>query len=190
LDLAASEFREAEGRYHVNGFHFDSIDVVEYSAYREDGYPIWSSEDGVAEGDPKGGEILTQRPGERVRLVGDDNLVTNPALISDAIADRRVTAALIKVNRVAAVTEMLGAVRRCDRGYFGAMVSPRSGETSDTFMFDLAASIGCGQLKAGVPARSERVAKFSRLLAIEAQDARLPYGVRPGRPGGRDAGHG
>jgi enolase len=190
LDLAASEFREADGRYHVNGSHFDSGDLVEYLAYLADRYPIWLIEDGVAEDDPKGWEILTQRLGERVQLVGDDNLVTNPELISDAIAHRRGTAALIKVNQVGTVTETLEAVRRCYLGQFGAMVSHRSGETADTFIADLAVAIGCGQLKAGAPARGERVAKYNRLLAIEAQDADLPYGVRPGRPGGRDAGHG
>ena len=179
LDPAASEFREADGRYRVNGSYFDSVDLVEYLAYLADRYPIWSIEDGMAEDDPNGWEILTQRLGERVQLVGDDNLVTNPALISDAIARRQGTAALIKVNQVGTVTETLEAVRRCYQGSFGAMVSHRSGETSDTFIADLAVAIGCGQLKAGAPARGERVAKYNRLLVIEAQDRNVPYGVRP-----------
>jgi len=190
LDLAASEFRETDGRYQVNGSHFDSIDLVEYLAYLADRYPIWSIEDGVAEDDPKGWEILTQRLGERVQLVGDDNLVTNPVLISDAIAHRRGTAALIKVNQVGTVTETLEALRRCYRGHFGAMVPHRSGETAETFIADLTVAIGCGQLKAGAPARGEHVAKYNRSLAIEAQGTNLPYGVRPGRPGARDAGRG
>ncbi len=179
LDLAASEFREADGHYHVNGSHFDTLDLVEYLGYLADRYPIWSIEDGVAEDDPRGWEILTERLGGRVQLVGDDNLVTNPMLITDAIAHRRGTAALIKVNQVGTVTETLEAVSRCYRGHFGAMVSHRSGETPDTFIADLAVAIGCGQLKAGAPARGERVAKYNRLLTIEAQEGDLPYGIRP-----------
>ena len=181
LDLAASEFRETDGRYLVNGSHLDSFDLVEYLAHLADRYPIWSIEDGVAEDDPQGWEILTRRLGERIQIVGDDNLVTSPELISDAIAHRRGTAALIKVNQVGTVTETLEAVRRCYQGQFGAMVSHRSGETADTFIADLSVAVGCGQLKSGAPARGERVAKYNRLLAIEAQDPSLPYGVSPVR---------
>ncbi len=181
LDLAASEFRETDGRYLVNGSHLDSFDLVEYLAHLADRYPIWSIEDGVAEDDPQGWEILTRRLGERIQIVGDDNLVTSPELISDAIAHRRGTAALIKVNQVGTVTETLEAVRRCYQGQFGAMVSHRSGETADTFIADLSVAVGCGQLKSGAPARGERVAKYNRLLAIEAQDPSLPYGVGPVR---------
>jgi enolase len=190
LDLAASGFREPDGRYHVNGTHFDTVDLVEYLAHLADRYPIWSIEDGVAEDDPKGWELLTERLGERVQLVGDDNLVTNSTLIDEAVAHRRGTAALIKVNQVGTVSETLEAVQRCYRGHFGAMVSHRSGETTDTFIADLAVAIGCGQLKAGAPARGERVAKYNRLLAIEAQEGDLSYGIRPERPGERGGRHG
>ncbi len=179
LDLAASGFRQADGRYLVNGSHFDAVDLVEYLAHLADRYPISSIEDGLGEDDPEGWEILTKRLGGKVQLVGDDNLVTNPTLISDAIAHRRGTAALIKLNQVGTVTETLEAVRRCYGGGWAAMVSHRSGETSDTFIADLAVAIGCGQIKSGAPARGERVAKYNRLLGIEAQEGGLPYGLRP-----------
>ncbi|HVX23130.1 MAG TPA: phosphopyruvate hydratase [Acidimicrobiales bacterium] len=179
LDPAASELREDVGTYHVNGSHFDSVDMVEYLAYLTDRYPIWSIEDGVAQDDAKGWELLTERLAGRVQLVGDDNLVTNADLIAQAIRRRQGTAGLIKVNQVGTVTETLQAVRTCYLGGFDAMVSHRSGETTDPFIADLAVAVGCGQIKAGAPARGERVAKYNRLLAIEAEEPDLPYGRRP-----------
>jgi enolase len=176
LDLAATEFQEEDGRYRVNGSHFDATDLVDYLELLVDRYPIWSIEDAMAEADGKGWRVLTERLGGRVQLVGDDNLVTNPSLISEAIDGHRGTAALIKPNQVGTVTETLEAARRCVRGGFGAMVSHRSGETTDAFISDLAVSIGCGQIKAGAPARGERVAKYNRLLTIEAQNPELPFG--------------
>lgn len=179
LDPAASEFRESDGRYHVNGSQLETIELVEYLSELVERYPIWSIEDGLAEDDPRGWEMLTERLGERIQIVGDDNLVTNPLLISEAIAHHRGTAALIKLNQVGTVTETLEAVSRCYRGGFGAMVSHRSGETTDSFIADFSVAIGCGQLKAGAPARGERVAKYNRLLAIEAENPYFPYGLRP-----------
>ena len=178
LDLAASELQEGDGRYRVNGSHFEATDLVDYLELLVDRYPIWSIEDAMAEADGKGWQVLTERLGGRVQLVGDDNLATNPRLISEAIDGHRGTAALIKPNQVGTVTETLEAASRCVRGGFGAMVSHRSGETTDSFISDLAVSIGCGQIKAGAPARGERVAKYNRLLAIEAQDPKLPFGRR------------
>jgi len=187
LDPAASEFRQPDGSYRVNGTTLDSAGLVDYLATLVDRYPIWSIEDGLAEDDTGGWELLTRRLAERVQLVGDDNLVTNPELIWEAIAARRGTAALIKVNQVGTVTEALEAVRRCHEGGFGAMVSHRSGETTDTFITDLAVATGCGQIKAGAPARGERVAKYNRLLTIEAQAPELPYGLVPRHRDGTDA---
>lgn len=180
LDLAASQLREADGRYRVNGSRFDAVDLVEYLAWLVDRYPIYSVEDAMGEDDPKGWELLTERLGGRVQLVGDDNLVSSPDLISAAIGRGQGTAALIKPNQVGTVTETLEAVRRCYEGGFGAMVSHRSGETADPFIADLAVAVGCGQIKAGAPARGERVAKYNRLLAIESLDGSLPYGRRSG----------
>lgn len=181
LDLAASEFREPDGRYGVNGTRFETDDLVDYIEHLVERYPIWSVEDGVGEDDDKSWELLTQRLGHRVQLVGDDNFVTNPAIITDAISHRVANAALIKVNQVGTVTETLEAADRCRQAGYGVMVSHRSGETTDPFIADLAVALGCGQIKAGAPARGERVAKYNRLLAIEALEPDMAYGL-PERP--------
>jgi enolase len=179
LDLAASGFREEDGTYFLSGSHFESAGLVDYIGYLVDRYPIWSIEDGVAEDDDQGWALLTQTLGGRVQLVGDDNFVTNPMIIAGAISSGVGNAALIKVNQIGTVTETLEAVRVCREGGYEVMVSHRSGETTDTFIADLAVALGCGQLKAGAPARGERVAKYNRLLAIEARDFGLPYGLPP-----------
>lgn len=180
VDVAASDLRQGDGRYLVNGTHFDMVDMVDYLVHLADRYPIWSIEDGVAADDAKGWEFLTEQLGERVQLVGGDSLVTSPDRISEATAHRRGTAALVKVNQAGTVSETLEAISRCYRGGFEAMVSHRSGETTDAFIADLSVAVGCGQIKAGAPARGERVAKYNRLLAIEAEDGSLPYGRRRG----------
>lgn len=177
LDLAATGFRAADGRYLINGVHFDSTEFTEYLSSLVDRYPIWSIEDAMGEDDDEGWAVLTEALGSRIQLVGDDNLVTNPDLISSAIADRRGTAALIKVNQIGTVTETLEALSRCCEGGFGAMISHRSGETNDTFISDLSVAAGCGQIKAGAPARGERVVKYNRLLEIEAMADDFPYGL-------------
>lgn len=181
LDLAASEFRESDGRYGVNGTRFETEDLVDYIDHLVERYPIWSVEDGVGEDDDKGWELLTQRLGHWVQLVGDDNFVTNPAIITDAISHRVANAALIKVNQVGTVTETLEAADRCRQAGYGVMVSHRSGETTDPSIADLGVALGCGQIKAGAPARGERVAKYNRLLAIEALEPDMAYGL-PQRP--------
>jgi enolase len=109
-------------------------------------------------------------------LVGDDILVTNPAIITEAITRGAGNAALIKVNQIGTVTETLEAMRLCREAGWAQMVSHRSGETEDSFIADLAVGSGCGQLKTGAPARGERVAKYNRLIEIEASES-LPYGA-------------
>jgi enolase len=175
LDPASSEFYR-EGAYHVAGETLSSADMITRYEEMVSSYPIWSLEDGLAESDESGWELLTQRLGERVQLVGDDNLVTNPAIISRAIAHRAGTAALIKVNQVGTVTETLEAMALCRDAQWGQMVSHRSGETTDSFIADLAVGSGCGQLKSGAPARGERVAKYNRLVEIEATSP-MPFGL-------------
>ncbi|MHB8431570.1 MAG: phosphopyruvate hydratase [Acidimicrobiales bacterium] len=177
LDLAASEFRSADGHYVVNGSQFDTVGLVEHIQYLVDRYPISSVEDGVGEDDREGWMLLTERLGANLQLVGDDNLVTNPSIIADAIDHRIGTAALIKPNQVGTVTETLEAVDLCLDAGFGVMVSHRSGETADTFIADLAVATGCGQFKSGAPARGERVVKYNRLLAIEAKEADIEFGI-------------
>jgi enolase len=138
-------------------------------------FPIWSLEDGLAEDDRDGWVHLTERLGERVQLVGDDLLVTNPNIITEAIAHKMGNAALIKPNQIGTVTETLEAMAICRRAGWSQMVSHRSGETIDSFIADLAVAGGCGQIKSGAPARGERSAKYNRLIEIEATNA-LPYG--------------
>jgi enolase len=175
LDPAASEFYR-DGRYHVAGEALSSDEMItRYEAITTD-FPVWSIEDGLAEGDWDGWRRLTTRLGERVQLVGDDLLVTNPTIIAQAISTGAANAALIKLNQIGSVSETLEAMRLCREAGWSQMVSHRSGETEDTFIADLAVGTGCGQIKTGAPARGERVAKYNRLIEIEAGTA-LPYGL-------------
>ena len=167
LDPASSEFWE-DGRYRVAGESLSTDDMIDRYEQMVADFPIWSLEDGLAERDTDGWVRLTGRLGDRIQLVGDDNLVTNPAIIAQAVADGAGNAALIKVNQVGTVTETLEAMAVCRRAGWAQMVSHRSGETVDSFIADLAVGTGCGQLKSGAPARGERVAKYNRLLEIGA----------------------
>ncbi|MCB9439859.1 MAG: phosphopyruvate hydratase [Mycolicibacterium sp.] len=176
LDPAASEFYR-DGRYRVGGESLSADDLIaRYRGIVEE-FPVWSIEDGVAEGDTDGWQRLTAELGERIQLVGDDNFVTNPALIAAGAEAGVANAALIKVNQIGSVSETLTALQVCRDVGFSAMVSHRSGETPDSFIADLAVSCGCGQLKSGAPARGERVAKYNRLVHIAA--AGLDYGLAP-----------
>ena len=175
LDPASSEFWE-DGRYLVAGESLSTDDMIDRYEQMVADFPIWSLEDGLAERDTDGWVRLTGRLGDRIQLVGDDNLVTNPAIIARAVADGAGNAALIKVNQVGTVTETLEAMAVCRRAGWAQMVSHRSGESVDSFIADLAVGTGCGQLKSGAPARGERVAKYNRLLEIEAA-GRLPFGL-------------
>jgi enolase len=167
LDPASSEFWE-DGRYLVAGESLSTDDMIDRYEQMVADFPIWSLEDGLAERDTDGWVRLTGRLGDRIQLVGDDNLVTNPAIIAQAVADGAGNAALIKVNQVGTVTETLEAMAVCRRAGWAQMVSHRSGESVDSFIADLAVGTGCGQLKSGAPARGERVAKYNRLLEIGA----------------------
>ena len=175
MDPASSEFF-ADGAYRVAGETLSSDDMVDWYAEMVDRYPVWLIEDGLAESDWDGWQRLTAKLGERVRLVGDDILCTNPAIISEAIERGVGNAALIKVNQIGTVTETLEAITICRRAGWAQFVSHRSGETEDTFIADLAVGTGCGLIKAGAPARGERVAKYNRLIEIECCEG-LSYGI-------------
>ncbi|MGA2521540.1 MAG: phosphopyruvate hydratase, partial [Acidimicrobiales bacterium] len=176
MDPAASEFYR-DGRYHVDGESLSSDDMIDrYEAMAAD-YPVWLLEDGLAESDWDGWERLTGRLGDRLELVGDDILCTNPAIITEAIARKVGNASLIKVNQIGTVTETLQAMRICREAGWAQFVSHRSGETEDHFIADLALGSGCGQIKTGAPARGERVAKYNRLLEAAASFPALPYGL-------------
>ena len=175
LDPAASEFYR-DGHYHVAGEALTSDEMIARYAEIAARFPVWSLEDGLAEGDWDGWKRLTARLGDTLQIVGDDLLVTNPAIITEAIAAGAANAALIKLNQIGSVTETLEAMRLCRQAGWSQMVSHRSGETEDSFIADLAVATGCGQIKTGAPARGERVAKYNRLIEIEA-GAALPYGL-------------
>jgi enolase 1/2/3 len=132
-------------------------------------YPIVSIEDGLAEDDWSGWKALVQRLGSTVQLVGDDLLVTNTSRIARAIEEDAANAVLIKLNQIGTLTETLEAIEMTQRAGWRAVVSHRSGETEDTTIADLVVATGTGQIKAGAPSRSERVAKFNRLLRIEGE---------------------
>lgn len=181
LDPAASGFREADGTYSVGDERLTAEQLIDRYADMVDRFPIWSIEDGLAEDDWDGWRVLTDRLGSRVQLVGDDLLVTNPALIDDAILRGIANAVLIKVNQIGTVSETLDALARCRVSSYGQMISHRSGETCDDFIADLAVASGCGQIKSGAPARGERVAKYNRLLRVETELGTGHYGTQPSK---------
>lgn len=175
LDPAASEFYR-DGAYRVNGESLSSDEMIERYAAMVREFPVWSIEDGLAEGDWDGWQRMTERIGESTQLVGDDIFVTNPAIITEAVERSVANSALIKLNQIGSVTETLAAMAVCREAGYTQMVSHRSGETPDTFIADLTVATGCGQLKSGAPARGERVAKYNRLLEIDAASD-LPFGL-------------
>jgi len=177
LDPAASEFYRG-GVYTVAGEALSSDDMVARYAEIVARYPVWSLEDGLAEGDWDGWGKLNATIGDRVQVVGDDLLVTNPVIIAEAISRKVANAALIKLNQIGTVTETLDAMRLCREAGWAQMVSHRSGETEDSFIADLTVATGCDQIKSGAPARGERVAKYNRLIEIEAEYPELPYSRR------------
>jgi len=176
LDLAASEFRQANGSYLVSGMPLSSGDLIDRLAAITEEFPVHLIEDGLGEDDEDGWIELTARLGERVELVGDDIFCTNPAIITRAIEQGIGNASLIKVNQIGTVTETLEAMAICRRAGYRQFVSHRSGETEDHFIADLATGTGSGQLKTGAPARGERVAKYNRLIEIAARNPALRYG--------------
>ncbi|MFI5758231.1 phosphopyruvate hydratase [Streptomyces sp. NPDC051569] len=177
LDPAASEFRTEDGRYRLAGEDLTTDQLIDRYEEITERFPVWSIEDGLGEDDREGWAQLTERLGERIQVMGDDIFVTNPAIISEAIEKDIGNSALIKVNQIGTVTETLEAVRVCREAGYTQMVSHRSGETEDTFIADLAAGAGCGQIKSGAPARGERVAKYNRLLEIADAWPELPFGL-------------
>ena len=167
LDAASSEFCR-DGRYHLDaeGRSLDAAEFVELLAGWAERYPILSIEDGMAEDDWDGWKLLTERLGGRVQLVGDDVFVTNPAIFRRGIEAGIGNAILIKLNQIGTVTETLEAVGMAAEAGYRAVISHRSGETEDTSIADLAVATGVGQIKTGSLSRSDRVAKYNRLLRI------------------------
>ena len=166
LDCASSEFYK-DGKYEIDGAKKGGKDLVQYYAGLVDRHPIITIEDGCDESDWKNWKALTDALGSKIQLVGDDLFVTNPAIIARGIAEGVSNAVLIKLNQIGTVTETLKAVDMTHKAGFRAVISHRSGETEDSFIADLAVATGSGQIKTGAPCRTDRVAKYNRLLQIE-----------------------
>ena len=167
--VTANADGELSYRLEKEGRTLTSSELIDFWADWIDRYPIVSIEDGLAEDDWAGWRALVERIGERVQLVGDDLLVTNTERIAQAIDRRAANSVLIKLNQIGTLTETVDAIAMARRAGWTAMVSHRSGETEDTTIADLVVAMGTGQIKTGAPSRSERVAKYNRLLRIEGE---------------------
>ncbi|MCX6070277.1 MAG: phosphopyruvate hydratase, partial [Chloroflexi bacterium] len=170
LDPAASElFDEKTGKYNLRreGKMLSGDEMVAFWKSWVDQYPIVSIEDGLAQDDWASWKKLTKEIGDRVQIVGDDLLVTNPERVRRGIKEKAANALLVKLNQIGTLTETLEAVELCHRAGWRAVTSHRSGETEDSTIADLAVALNMGQIKTGAPARSDRVAKFNQLLRIE-----------------------
>jgi enolase len=172
LDPAATEFYDSkEKRYNLRseGKILTSTEMVEFWKNWVDQYPIVSIEDGLAEDDWEGWEQFVIQVGDRLQIVGDDLLVTNPERIRRAVKQKAANSVLIKLNQIGSLTETLEAIDTAHRAGWTAVTSHRSGETEDATIADLAVALNTGQIKTGAPARSDRVAKYNQLIRIEAE---------------------
>lgn len=181
LDPAASSFYE-DGKYRLTRSRQGDKSASEMTALYQawiDKYPIVSIEDGLAENDWDGFREHTQALGKRIQIVGDDLFVTNTRFIARGIAEGACNAVLIKLNQIGTVSETIDAIDLCRKAGWGFVISHRSGETEDTFMADFAVAMGGGQIKTGSACRSERIAKYNRLLEIEAELGRSAVFGKP-----------
>jgi enolase 1/2/3 len=175
IDVAASELAEGDGdapSYSLPGEGKSGLtgaDLVELYRGWLDAYPVVSLEDGLSEADASGWALMTAELGERVQLVGDDLFVTNPAILADGIRSHLANALLVKVNQIGTLSETLDAVEMARSHGYANVISHRSGETEDTTIADLAVATRAGQIKTGAPCRSDRTAKYNRLLRIEEE---------------------
>lgn len=169
LDAAGSEWAQENGRYRLpkRGKELDTEDMIEYWENLVQKYPILSIEDPLGEEDWQGWAEMTRRLGDEVQLVGDDLFVTNSERLRQGMDEGAGNAILIKPNQIGTLTETLDCIELAKRGGYKTIISHRSGETEDTFIADLAVAVNAGQIKTGAPCRTERVAKYNRLLRIE-----------------------
>jgi enolase len=178
LDCAASEFFD-DGSYHLKGEgrRFTSAEFVDYLAGLVNEFPILSIEDGLHEGDWDGWALLTEQLGSKTQLVGDDLFVTNPGILKRGIDSGVANAILVKVNQIGTLSETLDAIQMARAAGYATVISHRSGETEDTTIADLAVATAAGQIKTGSLCRSDRVAKYNRLLRIEDRSGANYKGV-------------
>ncbi|MEW6648348.1 MAG: phosphopyruvate hydratase [Pseudomonadota bacterium] len=180
IDAASSEFYK-DGKYVLasEGKSLSSAEFVDYLAAWVDKYPIISIEDGMDESDWEGWKLLTDKLGDRIQLVGDDLFVTNTAILSEGIDKGIANSILIKVNQIGTLTETLAAIKMAQINGYTAVISHRSGETEDTTIADLAVATSAGQIKTGSLSRSDRIAKYNRLLRIaESLGSKARYAGR------------
>ena len=170
LDPAASELLK-DGKYDLagEGRTLSSAEMVDFYAAWVDKYPIISIEDGLSQDDWKSWQLLRQRIGDRVQIVGDDLLVTNVQRLALGIERKAANSILIKLNQIGTLTETIAAVEMAQRASWTAVISHRSGETEDTTIADLSVALNTGQIKTGAPCRTDRVAKYNQLLRIEEE---------------------
>ena len=172
LDPAASELFEEDTRLYnlrKEGKKLTNVEMVAFWKNWIDQFPIVSIEDGFAQDDWEGWKMFTAEVGDRIQIVGDDLLVTNPSRVRRAIDEKACNALLVKVNQIGTLTETIEAVETCHRAGWRAVTSHRSGETEDATIADLAVALNTGQIKTGAPARSDRVAKYNQLIRIETE---------------------
>ena len=174
LDCAASEFFDGDN-YNLlgEGRSLNSESFADYLEELVDRYPIISIEDGMDENDYEGWKILTQKIGAKCQLVGDDLFVTNKAIFQEGINKNLANSILIKFNQIGSITETIQTIQIANSNNYKSIISHRSGETEDTTIADLAVGLGAGQIKTGAPCRSDRVAKYNRLLWIEEESPEL-----------------
>ena len=177
LDVAASELINDAGKYVLKGENreLSSSELVAYYEELCSKYPIVSIEDGLSEDDWDGWQTLTQRLGNKVQLVGDDLFVTNAAIVAEGIKKGIANAVLIKPNQIGSVSETMQTIRLAQRNNYNCIMSHRSGESEDAFIADFAVALNCGQIKTGSTARSDRIAKYNRLLEIGSEIGYAEY---------------
>ena len=177
LDVAASEIVNDAGQYVLKSENreLSSSEMITYYEQLIETYPIVSIEDGLSEDDWEGWKEMTVRLGNKVQLVGDDIFVTNPAILSEGIDRGIANSILIKLNQIGTVSETMQTIRLAHRNGYTCVVSHRSGETEDTFIADFAVAMNTGQIKTGSTARSDRIAKYNRLLSIETELGQFEY---------------
>jgi enolase len=175
-DIAASELREGDGyRLKTSGEFKSSDDLINWYAALYDQYNVRSVEDGLGEDDWEGWKRLTERLGDKMQIVGDDLLVTNPKLLQRAIDEKACNAILVKPNQIGTLTETIATVNLAKSVGFRTVMSHRSGETEDVTISHLAVGLGCDEIKTGSLSRSDRVAKYNELLRIAEFNPALPF---------------
>ena len=177
LDVAASELVNEAGKYVLKSENreLSSEELVDYYASMVEKYPIVSIEDGLSEDDWDGWKIMTEKLSDKIQLVGDDLFVTNVAILAEGIEKGIANSILIKPNQIGTVSETMQTVRLAQRSGYTCVMSHRSGESEDTFIADFAVALNTGEIKTGSTARSDRIAKYNRLLAIEAELGQFEY---------------